>query len=45
MTKKFEKVGGGQYGIYRPKKTDWSAVLGCIVMAVVALLVIANLGG
>lgn len=40
---KYEKVGGGQYGVYRPKKTDWGAILGGIVVAIIAIAVIANL--
>lgn len=40
---KYEKVGGGQYGVYRQKKTDWGAILGGIVVAIVVIAVIANL--
>lgn len=40
----YEKVGGGQYGVYRQKKkTDWGSILGGIVVAVVAIVIIANL--
>lgn len=40
---KYEKVGGGQYGVYQKKKTDWGAILGGIVIFVIVLAVIANL--
>lgn len=43
MTKKYEKIGGGQYGVYREKKTDSGEVLGGIVVAVIAVIVIANI--
>lgn len=43
MAKKYEKVGGGQYGVYRQKKTDWGSILGGIFFAVVAIIIIANL--
>ena len=40
---KYEKVGSGSYGVYRKKKTDWDAILGGIVIAVIAVIVLANL--
>ena len=39
----YEKIGGGQYGVYRRKKTDWGAILGGIVLAIIVIAVIANL--
>ena len=39
--KQWEKVGGGSYGIYKPKKqTDWGEIFGgiFIVFVVLALL-------
>ncbi len=40
---KYERVGGGQFGVYRPKKTEWGAILGGIVVGIIAIVVIANL--
>ena len=39
MAKKFERVGGGQFDVYKEKKTDWSGVIGGIV--VIAFLLVA----
>lgn len=49
MSKKqeWEKVGGGSFGVYKPKpkkKTDWGEVIGgiFIVMSVLAVLSSCN---
>ena len=42
---KYEKVGGGEYGIYRKKPTDWGSIIGGIIVAVVVLAIIGNLTG
>lgn len=42
---KYEKVGGGRFGVYREKKSSWGEILGGIVVAVIALVIIANLAG
>jgi len=45
MTKKqtWDKVGGGSYGIYKPRKqTDWSVVWGWVIGIVVVLFLLST---
>ena len=40
---KYEKVGGGTYGVYRKKKTDWKEILGVIAGGIIWVFIIAGL--
>ena len=42
MAKKWEKVGGGSYGVYREKKTDWGSVFGAIIILGIIVAVFAG---
>lgn len=42
---KFEKVGGGRFGVYREKKSSWGEILGGIVFAVIVLAIIGSIFG
>lgn len=49
MAKQFERVGGGTYGVYRPKKKSFwekaGEVIGGIILIVVALAIISAITG
>lgn len=46
--KEYEKIGGGQFGIYRPKpkKTfDWDALVGVIFLIFILVAVLGSCAG
>ena len=43
MMAKYDKVGGGSFGVYRKRRTDWSAVAGGLVLFFLVIVVLANL--
>lgn len=48
MSKKqqWEKVGGGSYGVYKPKKqTDWDAIWGWVFTIGVAVFLLSMCSG
>lgn len=42
---KYEKVGSGQFGVYRKKPAGWAGVIGGIAVVLIVLAVIGNLAG
>lgn len=49
MAKQYERIGGGTYGVYRPKKKSfWETVgevIGGIILVVAALAIIGAITG
>lgn len=36
----YEKIGEGEYGVYRKKKTNWGEIFGGILLSIVVVLII-----
>ena len=45
MAKKFEKVGEGQYGVYREKKTDWGSIALGVFLFFAVMMIIGAIAG
>lgn len=40
---KFDKVGGGSFGVYRKRSSDWGAFIGGLFIAFVVIAILANI--
>ena len=39
---KWDKVGGGNFGVYQKRPTDWAAVIGGIIVVMIVLGLLAK---